>query len=271
MKSWRKNLCKFAIMFFSLFMFIGVLDTQPVHASTKASYTIKTIQEKKTYKKSSAAYLFQLPQLKGSSTAVKKINKSLKSEYQKSLTDKKRLFEYFNDFKRNGALDKNNWKLFSTTHCKETYNKNGYIRFVFTSSWYAGGVHNSDTQTVIYRLKDGVKTNKLPSVSEETKALNLIKGTWYTEGGLPYHFKVVFSGKTVKDYLPNSSKVYSQRTIDKVIKTNYGYYFRIYLGKGYYGGYRLDLKNKNTLVCIGNGDPYSSSGYSATDSLVRKK
>lgn len=222
MKSWRKNLCKFAIMFFSLFMFIGVLDTQPVHASTKASYTIKTIQEKKTYKKSSAAYLFQLPQLKGSSTAVKKINKSLKSEYQKSLTDKKRLFEYFNDFKRNGALDKNNWKLFSTTHCKETYNKNGYIRFVFTSSWYAGGVHNSDTQTVIYRLKDGVKTNKLPSVSEETKAL-------------------------------------------------YGYYFRIYLGKGYYGGYRLDLKNKNTLVCIGNGDPYSSSGYSATDSLVRKK
>lgn len=144
---------------FSLFIFIGVLDTQPVHASTKASYTIKTIQEKKTYKKSSAAYLFQLPQLKGSSTAVKKINKSLKSEYQKSLTDKKRLFEYFNDFKRNGALDKNNWKLFSTTHCKETYNKNGYILFVFTSSWYVGGVHNSDTQTVIYRLKDGVKTN----------------------------------------------------------------------------------------------------------------
>ena len=47
--------------------------------------------------------------------------------------------------------------------------------------------------------------------------------------------------------------------------------YRIYLGKGCYDGWRLYLKDKSTLVTMGNGNPYSTSGYSGTDSLVRHK
>lgn len=68
-----------------------------------------------------------------------------------------------------------------------------------------------------------------------------------------------------------SKKVLYRYKIDKVTKTSYGYYYRIYLGKGCYGGWRLYLKDKSTLVAMGNGNPYSTSGYSGTDSLVRHK
>ena len=86
-----------------------------------------------------------------------------------------------------------------------------------------------------------------------------------------YHNKTVFSGKTVKLYAPGSKKVLYRYKIDKVTKTSYGYYYRIYLGKGCYDGWRLYLKDKSTLVTMGNGNPYSTSGYSGTDSLVRHK
>lgn len=105
----------------------------------------------------------------------------------------------------------------------------------------------------------------------EKKALKLIKGTWYTVGGAPYHNKYVFSGKTVKLYAPGAKKSWKTYKIDKVTKTSYGYYYRIYLGRGYYDGWRLVLKDKATLQSIGNGKPYSTAGYSGTSSLVRKK
>lgn len=107
--------------------------------------------------------------------------------------------------------------------------------------------------------------------SAEKKALKLIKGTWYTLGGVPYHHKYVFSGKTVKLYAPGEKKPCKTYKIDKVTKTSYGYYYRIYLGKGYYDGWRLETKNKSTLQSIGNGNPYSTAGFSGTSSLVRTK
>ena len=106
--------------------------------------------------------------------------------------------------------------------------------------------------------------------AQEKKALSLIKGTWYTQGGMPYPRRVVFSGKNVKMY-QSRSNTYTRRKIDKITKTSYGYYFRIPLGGGHYYGYRLYSNNKNTLNCMGNGSPYSSSGYSGTSSLTRHK
>ena len=106
---------------------------------------------------------------------------------------------------------------------------------------------------------------------KKNAALKLIKGTWYTVGGAPYHNKYVFSGKTLRLYAPGAKKSWKTYKIDKVTKTNYGYYYRIYLGRGYYDGWRLVLKDKATLQSIGNGKPYSTAGYSGTSSLVRKK
>ena len=90
-------------------------------------------------------------------------------------------------------------------------------------------------------------------------------------GGVPYHYRDVISGNTIKSYRPGSSVCVSEHKIDKVYKTSYGYYYRIPLGRGYYGGYRLELKDKKTLICMGNGSPNSTSGYSATGSRVRNK
>ena len=48
----------------------------PVIAASKASYEIINKKEIRKYKNMSAKYLYQLPQLKGNSAAIKKINKS---------------------------------------------------------------------------------------------------------------------------------------------------------------------------------------------------
>ena len=130
----------------------------------------------------------------------------------------------------------------------------------------------SATQT----MTDSVQFNRMDGVlkknsAAEKKALKRIKGTWYTVGGVPYHNKYVFSGKTVKLYAPGSKKAWTTYKIDKVTKTSYGYYFRIYLGKGYYDGWRLYSNKKTSLVSVGNGNPNSMQGFSGTSSLVRHK
>ena len=60
-------------------------------------------------------------------------------------------------------------------------------------------------------MTDSTQFNRMDGVlkknsAAEKKALKLIKGTWYTQGGVPYHNKYVFSGKTVKLYAPGSKK-----------------------------------------------------------------
>ena len=81
---------------------VSLGSVQNVQAASKARYTIRKIQEKKTYKKSSATYSYELPQLKGKSAAVKKINKSLKSYYTENLKLKKDLLVSF--IYRNGMV-----------------------------------------------------------------------------------------------------------------------------------------------------------------------
>lgn len=109
----------------------------------------KKIQEKKTYKNSKATYYYELPQLKGNSTAVKKINKSLKSYYTSDLKLKEELFRQFADYKKTGFLDANTENLFVKTKCTENYNKNGYIRFVYSFSWHGCGSAESNQTTLI--------------------------------------------------------------------------------------------------------------------------
>ena len=106
MRIWKKRITGFLIAMCAFCITAGVGTTQNVQAATKATYTIKKIQEKKTYKSSSATYSYELPQLKGNSTAVKRINQSLKSSYNNDLSLKKTLFKEFNDYKKNGTLNK---------------------------------------------------------------------------------------------------------------------------------------------------------------------
>ncbi len=272
MTTWKSRILKFFVTVFALSMAMGYAGITPVQAASKASYTIQKNEKKKTYKNSSASYLYELPVLKGKSSAVKKINKSLKASYTKSLKDQKNLFKVFQNLKKDGTLKTKNLQLLATTRCKEAYNKDGYVKFAFTTTWYDGSKRTTSRKNVIYRLKDGKTVKSIPKKKSTTeKGLDLIQGTWYSMGGVPYHYKDVISGNTIKSYRPGSSVCVSEYKIDKVYKTSYGYYYRIPLGRGYYSGYRLEMKNKKTLICMGNGSPDSTSGYSGTGSRVRNK
>lgn len=271
MTRWKKRLAGFLIAVSALCIGTGLGTVQNVQAATKASYTIKKIQEKKTYKNSKATYYYELPQLKGNSTAVKKINKSLKSYYTSDLKLKEELFRQFADYKKTGFLDANTENLFVKTKCMENYNKNGYIRFVYSFSWHGCGSAESNQTTLIYRLKDGKKVTKVPISSADAKALNLIKGTWYTPEADEYPQKVTVSGKTIRYYFSDSSEPAWSGEIDEITQTNYGYYFKIDFGYNCYLGYQLRLTDQNTLVSVGKGDPYSSEGLDKNSSLSRQK
>ena len=271
MTSWKQRLAGFLSAVSALCIGVGLGTVQNVQAASKVSYTIKKIQEKKTYKNSSAIYSYELPQLKGNSVAIKKINKSLKSYYTSDLKLKKELFRQFEDYKKTGFLDKNDQNLFVNTKCTETYNKDGYVRFVYNFSWHGCGSEECNGTTVIYRLEDGKKVTKIPISTTDAKALNLIKGTWYTAESEDYPQKVTISGKTIRYYFSASSDSDWTGEIDEITRTNYGYYFKIDFGYNCYLGYQLRLTDKNTLVSVGNGDPYSSAGLDKSSSLSRQK
>ncbi len=181
------------------------------------------------------------------------------------------LFRQFADYKKTGFLDTNTENLFVNTKCTENYNKNGYIRFVYNFSWHGCGSEECNRTTVIYRLKDGKKVTKIPISTTDAKALNLIKGTWYTAESENYPQKVTISGKTIRYYFSASSDSDWTGEIDEITRTNYGYYFKIDFGYNCYLGYQLRLTDKNTLVSVGNGDPYSSAGLVKSSSLSRQK
>ena len=268
MRIWKKRITGFLIAMCAFCITAGVGTTQNVQAATKATYTIKKIQEKKTYKSSSATYSYELPQLKGNSTAVKRINQSLKSSYNNDLSLKKTLFKEFNDYKKNGTLNKRSMRLYVSTKCTCDYNKDGYIRFAYRFAWHGCGSYDANKTTVIYRLKDGKRVSSIPASATDKKALNLVKGTWYTPDG----DKVVFSGQKVNYYFSDSeNEPYWIFDIDEIIKTSYGYYFKIELSHNCYFGYRLNLKDTRSMTRIGNGNPYSSAGYVKSSSLSRTK
>ena len=144
-KSW-----KYAIVFAFLIVICLALPTQ---AATKANYSIKSYTKNYKYKTASYEYLFQLPQLKGSSSAVTKINKSLKALYtndKKVTSNLKKLVDNYGSYNRKMPL-------FCKTTCKCTYNKNNVVSFCFYSDWFGGGVHNASNFGATFSLKTGKK------------------------------------------------------------------------------------------------------------------
>lgn len=82
----------------------------------------------------SAKYLYQLPQLKGNSAAIKKINKSLRADYKRTFGNKRSLFEYFEMDKHNPSRKSYGSKYYATVTCEPVYNRKGYQA---RRLWYA--------------------------------------------------------------------------------------------------------------------------------------
>lgn len=74
---------------------------------------------------------------------------------------------------------------------------------VFAGSASVYAATQTMTDSIQFNRMDGVL--KKNSVAEK-KALKFIKGTWYTQGGVPYHNKTVFSGKQLSFTLPVQKK-----------------------------------------------------------------
>lgn len=120
--------------------------------TAKVSYKIEKKQQIKRCKKLTAQYFYELPQIKGNSSAIKKINKSLAADYKASLQYRNNLFEYYELLKKSSYK-----KIYYINKCNVTYNQNGYISFRFVSKWYAGGVGENREYGLTYRLKDRKK------------------------------------------------------------------------------------------------------------------
>lgn len=130
---------------------VGV-DTSLVQAGTKNEIVVQESKIQYIMKKDQKVYkdnegrvrgitYFQYPQLKGSSSAIKKINKELKSESNKFFkTESSKAWKKYmlEALKENSFFDEKT-KLYWTSSCKVTYNKNNIISMKITEDWWAGG------------------------------------------------------------------------------------------------------------------------------------
>lgn len=100
-------------------------------------------------------------------------------------------------------------------------------------------------------------------------ASNLV-GTWQNDGGMPVPGRKVFYMNTVEIYSTSDGKNYNLVAAYpyECQKTDYGYYIKIDGSNGTYG-YRYEWEYPEALTYMGNGDPYSTDGYSGTSSMSK--
>ncbi|MGN0354087.1 MAG: PdaC/SigV domain-containing protein [Muricoprocola sp.] len=195
------------ILVFVITAMVLVFCAVSVQATDKATYTIKKYKTEKTYGRVTGKFEFQLPQLSGTSAAVKKINKDLKKEYKKALESKENILEYA---KNMGKTSTSKNVLFSTTTCKVTYNKKGIVSFCFTQDWFAGGVHNLCHEGCSYDLKTGKKlklTDVIKNAYTDLDVKYAITDAYYKKLGNSFTYSEIFQSVSSK-YSYNSIGFY---------------------------------------------------------------
>ncbi|MCC8046443.1 MAG: Ig-like domain-containing protein [Clostridiales bacterium] len=120
-----------------------------------ASYSYSKTDKSKTYGNVKANVYYQKVVLKGSSSAIKKINSSIESDMKSFLNSSNRdsLYEYAKTGNEAGCKDSYYYTATSTV----TYNNNGIISIKVKTYWYAGGVSNTDVYGLTYDLSTGKK------------------------------------------------------------------------------------------------------------------
>lgn len=176
-----------------------VTVTEDSTTKTKAVYTIKKYSKMYYGQNTTGKYLFELPVLKGSSSAVKKINSSLKKLYQGSLEDRNRLKEYTEShtepYANPGA------EYYFTTTCKASWNKKGIVSFCFTSDWFAGGVSSTYHYGASYSLKTGRKLELTDVIAGGTSSK--VKNKIIAQYAASYAAKGTYTAAQVKREMKN--------------------------------------------------------------------
>lgn len=162
---------------------VGLAASPKVQASSSAKVYFKQYKKTKNYKNGlKAKYSYNLPQLKGKSKAIKKINKDLLKNYMSTVnTSSKELFAMAKDSSKGvnspyGFIMKNCTYL-DITKPSVSYNKNGIISFkVYRNYWdgyYVGNMERVYGQSIFgwtYSLRSGKRLYHITDVAKGNKA-----------------------------------------------------------------------------------------------------
>ena len=117
----------------------------------KAAFSMKRYKTVKRNAYVTGKYSYAKPVVKGSSKAVKAINKSLEKARKKTLQQKKSILAYAQHADR--AYSGSTY--YYTVGAKCTLNSGGKVAFTHTHKWWAGGVYESWKTSQTYSLKTG--------------------------------------------------------------------------------------------------------------------
>lgn len=139
-----------------LYNFVMPYQVLANQRTTMKPVTVKVLKyENKCHTgKLSGRFYYELPQLKGESDAVSKINKILEKDYKQRLKEKRSVWKWVKD-EGKSVTYKDTY--YSLTRCKVEYNEHGYVSFSFASNWYAGAVGNEWTYGLTFDIKTGRK------------------------------------------------------------------------------------------------------------------
>ncbi|GHV98514.1 hypothetical protein lacNasYZ03_00280 [Lactobacillus nasalidis] len=161
-------------------MLTGLATSPKVQASSSAKSAKVSFNAKVSFKQYKinkkynngikANYYFNLPQLKGNSAAIKKINKDLLKKYKStSYTTSKGIFVYAKNPSK--STNVKNVTFYDITKTSVSYNKNSIISFKVSKNWWAG--YQNNKKNVPYQAIGGwtysLKSGKLLSITDTAK------------------------------------------------------------------------------------------------------
>ena len=148
----KKYTVTIALVLTTLF---GLTTSPKAQASSSARYYFKEYKTVRKYKHDvKGIFSYKMPQLKGKSATVKKINKSLRKTYTAELKHKKQLFEFAKWSSKTGD---SHTTYDDVVKSRATYNKNGVISFRYDQDFNIGASGTYYIGSWTYSLKTGKK------------------------------------------------------------------------------------------------------------------
>ena len=146
----------FIILIFMCATLIFFYNTDKVNAASKAKFTKQTVDMSNTYGNVKANVYYQKIKFKGSSKAVKKINKAIEKDCNKFLNSSN--VDCINNYAKESAVFfDEKIDIYYCAKASVKYNKKGIVSIKITIDWYAGGVENISVYGLNYNLKTGEK------------------------------------------------------------------------------------------------------------------
>lgn len=131
-----------------------------VHAAKDSKVDYTMLKDIETCKDESGkvrgVVYFQYPEIKGSTKAIKNINRLLANDCKEFMEKNAKSFmELTQSAIENGQFINFDTQYYNKTICKVTYNENSLISMHMKKCWYAGGVYNQADYGYTFNLKSG--------------------------------------------------------------------------------------------------------------------